>query len=617
MTVYSTPPANSAHTASWTGKAFPLIKTRLSNERVMTALLLVLILFNIPRYLAEPRFILRAFFLIVLGLILDAGAGFLRFRRPVCAVSAAVTALLLQTLSPYTPFWGTCAALGVSLLIKHLWGGSGKNVFNPAVFGLLLLGLVFPEYFYPYETALLFLPAVLLFLPFLSFRPFAGIGMLLGMSAALLIRSEFTLVAFFGYGVFLWSFLIITDPVTTTSRPAAGAVISFITGFVPLMAGGSVTAMAFGVLASNILSFASDHFRIGGNEKLPMAIGRKNHIHFSKGSAVFIDLTSESSTGGSAPTTRELPITADASPLSGEEILERCEDNRVFGFGGAAFPTARKIRAVIDSETSDKHLIVNAVECDPGLIHDKWLLTNRLEDVLKGIKLLRGVLSFTSVTLAVKDPTGICVPAGVTLHKVRDYYPAGAERLLTEEVLKKQIPYDVYPASEGILILNVQTMISLYEAVCFDRMAATRYLTLADLDSRSGKVLRVKLGSGVFETVNKVNPAAVAVCTGGGIMNARLTPDGAVIGDSVNFLATGRIRSFREAPCSRCNICSSSCPANLPVRDIAQQIDDGRRDKAQLLGPEKCIACGLCSYVCLAGRNLAARVYEAKKQKKY
>jgi ferredoxin len=614
MTIYKAPPVNGSPAASWTGKAFPLIRTRLSNERIMTALLLVLALYNIPHFISEPGFIWRTLLLIVFGLVLDSGAGFLRFRRPVCAVSAAVTVLILLTLAPYAPFWGTFAAIGISLLVKHVWGGTGKNLFNPAVFGLLLVGLAYPEYFYLYEASFLLAPVILLFIPFLSFRPYAGIGMLLGMSAALLIRSEFTLLAFFGYGVFQWSFLVITDPVTTTSRPAAGAAAGMLAGFVPLMLGGSVTAMALGVLASNLLSYAADYFNIGGNEQLPVTIGRKNRIRYSPGSTDFIDLTAEN--GGSVSSAKETSVIKDTRNMSGEEILERIEDSKVFGFGGAAFPTARKIRALLESDAPEKHLIVNAVECDPGLIHDKWLLSCRFEDVLKGVEVLRNLMPFSTVTLAAKDLTGLAVPASVLLHKVRDYYPAGAERLLTEEVLKKKLPYDSFPAAEGILILNVQTVIAVYEAVCFDRMAVTRYLTLADLNSRSGKILRVRLGSGILETVNKVYPAAVSVYTGGGIMNARLAADEAVIDESVTFLAVGGAGSFREAPCSRCNICSSACPAHLPVRDIAQLVDEGKREKTHMLGPEKCMTCGLCSFVCLAGRNQAARVYEAKKTKK-
>ncbi|NLA86438.1 MAG: hypothetical protein GX847_03980, partial [Clostridiales bacterium] len=69
---------------------FPLIKTKISNERLMSALLLVLILYNLPRFCLSPDDILPMSLLIVIGLVLDAAAHFVLYKRPVCAVSAAV-----------------------------------------------------------------------------------------------------------------------------------------------------------------------------------------------------------------------------------------------------------------------------------------------------------------------------------------------------------------------------------------------------------------------------------------------------------------------------------------------------------------------------------------------
>lgn len=62
--------------------------------------------------------------------------------------SALVTALLLAfCLPPLLPWWvtaiGTAFAIGVA---KHLYGGLGRNVFNPAMAGYALLLLVFPAW---------------------------------------------------------------------------------------------------------------------------------------------------------------------------------------------------------------------------------------------------------------------------------------------------------------------------------------------------------------------------------------------------------------------------------------------------------------------------------------
>jgi len=62
--------------------------------------------------------------------------------------SAVVTALLFALcLSPYTPVWvnftGICFAI---IVAKHLYGGIGHNMFNPAMAGYVFILLCFPVY---------------------------------------------------------------------------------------------------------------------------------------------------------------------------------------------------------------------------------------------------------------------------------------------------------------------------------------------------------------------------------------------------------------------------------------------------------------------------------------
>jgi electron transport complex protein RnfD len=77
--------------------------------------------------------------------------GMLRLRgRPVRIFlydgSALVTALLLAlTLSPFTPWWATILGAAFAIVVaKHLYGGLGHNLFNPAMAGYVFVLLCFP-----------------------------------------------------------------------------------------------------------------------------------------------------------------------------------------------------------------------------------------------------------------------------------------------------------------------------------------------------------------------------------------------------------------------------------------------------------------------------------------
>lgn len=84
------------------------------------------------------------------ALLVEAGVAHLR-RQAVQATlrdgSALVSAMLLAVALPaYCPWWLTVTATASGLLFgKHLYGGVGKNPFNPAMLGFALSMVLFPQ----------------------------------------------------------------------------------------------------------------------------------------------------------------------------------------------------------------------------------------------------------------------------------------------------------------------------------------------------------------------------------------------------------------------------------------------------------------------------------------
>lgn len=87
---------------------------------------------------------------VVTALIVEAGVARLR-RQPVQPTlrdgSALVSATLLAAALPaYCPWWLTVTATAGGLLFgKHVYGGTGKNPFNPAMLGYALVMIMFPR----------------------------------------------------------------------------------------------------------------------------------------------------------------------------------------------------------------------------------------------------------------------------------------------------------------------------------------------------------------------------------------------------------------------------------------------------------------------------------------
>ncbi len=578
---------------------YPLIRSRWSNEHLLAVLFFTLSLYQLPDWVGSPVSALRYFLIVVVALLLDAAINYIRFKKPTCAVSAAVTAAVLYPVLKGLPGWAGLLGIAVALIVgKHIWGGTGKNIFNPAVTAMFVLSLMFPLKLPIFEPSYLLLPAMVLSLPFIAVRIFPGIGFMLGMLSMLYISNSLDYIDLITYGVIFWSCVVITDPATATERPAAGFLLGFLAGFLPLYFNSSLITLSAALLIFNGASFIFDQY--SGRTKGWHLSGIKIKANLAAASidSEMTDLTKKQLSAGYNP-----------EDMKAEYILESIGRNDVFGMGGAGFPTISKIETVIKSGAKDKYLIINGMECDPGLIHDKWLMQNRQTEIAKGITVLSKVIGFKEIYFIAKDIRGMNLPEPVKIHLMPDKYPYGAEKIFLEKVLGIKMPHDSNPAQYGILVLNVQTALAVHDAVFWNKRADVRFITVADLFIGTSRVVKVKIGDRVGDIVDKTVGSKGITFVGGGIMQAHAASEDEVVGKTTNFIAVGMLPKYKEShQCINCGLCRLYCPMGLNVNKIADLLDEGKSMEAQTYNASRCISCGICSYVCLAGKNLSGRM---------
>ncbi len=587
--------------------AFPMIRVKKSNEHVMSDVFKVLLLYHLPLWVKDPADILRFLLLVGTGALIDIIFGVIRYKRVWCCVSGVITAAMISLLTIGAPLWGQVLGVVVGLVIgKHLWGGTGKNILNPAMVGLFWVMLLFPVKFPFFQPTLLLLPALIFGLLFLRIRPFAGIGFIVGMLTAMLLFRDISPMNILTYGVFFWGCLVMTDPVTITGHKPVGAICGIIAGFAVFLFRFTPTVIPLCLLLINLITSVTEE--ITGQKPVSYKRGFRipKAVAGNPLNKKLIDLVQQEDGNDSEE---------DCSHLSAEEIFSRIRGNEVFGMGGAAFPTHRKLETAMKSET--KNLIINGVECDPGLIHDAWLLRNYSKEIQKGIDILNQCFGFDTIQLAVKDLAGLEYSGKIELRQVPDSYPIGFERLLIKEVLGRELSNSQIPAEAGVLILNVQTVYAIWKAVCLNRMIDTRILTVADLKLKTAQVVKVKLGSSLRAVMEAVYPGEINIFAGGGAMQAYLAEDTSVVDKNTNFIATGSFPNYKESPqCSHCGSCREHCPRGLKVDVIAELVEQGKQKDTSKYHAEDCISCGSCSYSCPGGRNLAAKVKLAKESLK-
>lgn len=334
----------------------------------------------------------------------------------------------------------------------------------------------------------------------------------------------------------------------------------------------------------------------------------KKVVRLSGEGKAYYDLTDAGSDAGKQ-------VSADTGSLTLSDLIDRIKNHNVYGFGGAAFPAYRKIDTFAKAACDRKYLIVNGIECDPGLLHDAWILRNRTDEIEKGIGLLKRFFEFEKVLLAVKDAENLPVISGAEIRVLPDRYPMGAERILVKELLDQDIGQSAVPAKEGILILNIQTVCAIYEAVCFDRDADTKFLTIADLPSGKAVIARVKIGddmAGIAERIFGTAEGRKLFC-GGGAMQGNEIKRGDTVARTVNFIAYANTPVYKEnAKCSKCGACSQACPAGLKIPKIIRKLEKGDTKDLARLHPELCIGCGACSHSCNADKVLSQKISDYK-----
>lgn len=586
-------------------RTFPLLRVKRSNEHLLSEVFIIVALYHLPLWVEAPLGILRFLLLVAVGSLIDFLFSLVRYKRLWCCASGVVTAAIISLLTEGIPLWGQLLGVVVALLIgKHLWGGTGKNVLNPAIVGLLPLMLIFHRSLPVFERSLWYLPAVLLGLLLARVRPFAALGLMIGMLAGLHINQELTLWSIHAYGVLFWGSIIITDPVTVTRNKVAGAAAGFLAGFGGILFEEVPIALLLGILLVNLYSTVIETTAERSRDGQRARICIPKAVHAGNYDQKLIDLVEA---------VEPEPINeSESAKLSKEAILRRVKESGIYGMGGAAFATGRKLQALLTSK-KEKYLIINAVECDPGLIHDSWLLHHYSEEIRKGIDLVAKCTDFKGIYLAAKDIEGLSCPDYITLCQVKDRYPMGAERILAKEILGRKIITEQNLSMQGILVLNVQTVYAIYRAIYLGESADTRMITVAELDGGRAEVVRVRLGMKLQEVIEAVYPGAVNLFVGGGMMQAKLAEEGAIVDQRVNFIAAGQYPNYKESPqCSKCGKCIKSCPNGLRVNLIADLVDQGRSEETDKYYVNDCISCGSCSYSCPAGRNLMARVQIAK-----
>ncbi|MHC1712341.1 MAG: proline reductase-associated electron transfer protein PrdC [Solidesulfovibrio sp.] len=181
---------------------------------------------------------------------------------------------------------------------------------------------------------------------------------------------------------------------------------------------------------------------------------------------------------GEAPTSDEYKRIAD-----GGNIAAKVKAAGVVGMGGAGFPTHVKLATDLAGGT----IIANGVECEPLLSHNIRQIIDQPATIYRGIKYAMESTHASRGILAIKSKNQAAINAfrqvidprdNITIHELPDLYPMGEERAIIRETLGVLLRVDQLPVTAGAVILNVETLSCITDAVEALRPVITKNVTV-------------------------------------------------------------------------------------------------------------------------------------------
>ena len=379
------------------------------------------------------------------------------------------------------------------------------------------------------------------------------------------------------------------------------------------------------------------HASVGGT-----VLGVENILHHQVGTAPAIVIRTDPEAVAPVYT----PV--DWRGFSREEIQERIAAAGIVGLGGAGFPTDVKLN--VKPGVKLDTLILNGAECEPYITCDHRVMVENAREIVEGAKILLTVLGITTCAIGVESNKPDAIAAlndaidhsdstdgfKIEVKPLAVKYPQGSADQIMQSVTGRVRPSGQRSSSIGIIVQNVYTTKTVYDAVVLGKPLTDRIITVTGSAIARPANLRVKIGTHISDIVDYLGGTTADLCkvvVGGPMMGfavstldipiTKTTPGILLLNhDEVNAQAYG--------PCIRCGFCLDACPMGLEPNNIGIYVEAGRGAETEPFGlMDDCFECGSCAYVCPSKRplvqfirlarqeiNQARKLKEAREQKR-
>lgn len=307
----------------------------------------------------------------------------------------------------------------------------------------------------------------------------------------------------------------------------------------------------------------------------------------------------------------------DYKTIKKEEIVEAIKEAGIVGLGGAGFPTYVKYGAT-DIDT----VLINACECEPYLTTDNYAIVNDTEMMLKGVSLMRKAAGAEKAIIAFKNTHPDIKEAilnklgdyeGIEICEVKDEYPAGWERTLITNVLKRS--YKALPSEAHVIVNNAQTAIAVAKAILNGEPITERVVTVSGAAIKNPANVKVPVGAvvaNIIEAIGGYEGEQAFLLAGGPMCSKAQMNDQFVVEKQSGGYTVLPYSEREEEACLRCGACVFHCPAHLQPVEIKEAVLKKDEKRLEDLCVTSCVECGMCSYICPSHIDVTEHIRKAK-----
>ena len=318
-------------------------------------------------------------------------------------------------------------------------------------------------------------------------------------------------------------------------------------------------------------------------------------------------------------------------PKNRNDLIRLVQEAGIVGLGGAAFPSHVKLSVPEGKKAS--HVIINGCECEPYLTCDHRLMLQRPEAVINGLRIIMDQVGAGSGGIGIERNKADAIEVlkqhlqpGMSVYPLEVKYPQGAEKLLIDTVLQKEVPAGGLPIDIELVSYNVGSAVAISDLLTHGMPLIERIVTVTGPCVARPANLIVPVGTpvrDVFEFCGVDTNRLQSLIMGGPMMgSSQKTINIPIIKGTSGLLCLDRVQTIdkQEMPCIRCGRCLEACPMFLNPSRLAQMT------RAEMVGELSahhilnCFECGACSFVCPSHIPLVHLIRVGKglvKQKNY